>query len=193
MTCPQCGYKIKQQMCPYCNITKNEIAFASNLKAKKLLKANLKDDVLFSTFVPRDINKIKMTWLTLFLGCFGAGNFYSGRFKRGWFILISFVSGFFLTYMKLNHFNDIGFLNNVASIGGLFAAFAVIMWFSDFFAVLFNKYNYPIVLADSEEVKKAEQVLKEQFKKISTINASKKNKKEKISNSNNNIKKDKTK
>lgn len=159
MRCPQCNFKIKQHLCPYCNIEADEVVFASNMKAKKLLKSSSKSEVLYSTVVPKDISKIKMLLLTLFLGCFGAGSFYAGRFKRGWFILISFVTGFFLTYLKLYYFYNNVFLNNVASFGALLAVFAIITWFSDFFAVLFNKFNYPIVLADEKEIAKAKSLI----------------------------------
>lgn len=195
MKCPQCGYKIKQDACPYCNIKSKEVIFASNKKAKKLLQANMQHDVHYTTKVPTDVSKTKMLLLTVFLGGFGAGNFYIGRRKRGLFTLISFVIGIISSYLRLYYFDNIILLRDIASIGAFFAVAAVFLWFSDAFAVLINRFDYPVVLASDADIKKAEKQIAEKFynKIDKKYTSSKQSKIKKHDKSNNNLtnKKDK--
>lgn len=145
MKCPQCNYKMRQDVCPYCNIEKKDVKQASNQKAKIYMQSHKKDKVVFTKEKPNDVNKANMLWFTIFLGFVGAGNFYVGRKKRGYFMLISFVVGMTLTYFKVTYM-DIWLLENMANIASIFTIIAIFMWFSDIINVIFNRYRYPVVL-----------------------------------------------
>lgn len=152
MRCPQCGCNMeKTNCCPYCDISKEQVYFASNKKAKEYFKKGLKDKVCYSSIKPRDVDKVKMFLLTLFLGFFGAGNFYVGKRGKGIFACISFITAFIATVLTTS-FADVSIINDIASIPVACAAITVIIWVSDLLSLLLNIYKYPVVIPEKKSI-----------------------------------------
>lgn len=157
MNCPQCGCKMKFNSCAYCKIEENQVLFASNEKAKALIKKGDTENILLSSSKPRDVNKLRLIVLTFFFGFIGVGSFYVGRIKRGWYLLLSFLIGFTLLFIKtllLRYNMESIVFSNIATIFGMLTAITVVVWIGDCFAVLLNYFKYPIVLADKDTIKR---------------------------------------
>lgn len=159
MRCPQCGCNMeKTNNCPYCDISKEQVYFASNKKAKECLKKGLKDQVCYSSIKPRDVDKVKMLLLTFFLGFFGAGNFYVGKRGKGIFSCLSFVFAFVVMLIKIilqqAYATSIEAVNIVSDLLVACAAITVIIWVSDLFSLILNIYKYPVVIPERETLEK---------------------------------------
>ena len=90
MKCPICGCKMKEEfMCPYCKITGRQVKTASNKKAKEKLITGDQEGVYNSSYLPCDINNTRLMLITLFGGPFGLHRFHVGKFKTGFYFLIS--------------------------------------------------------------------------------------------------------
>lgn len=91
-----------------------------------------------STKTPTGINRVSMIIWCIFFGYLGIHNFYAHNFKRGWFVLVSFVIVVLVT--------SINVLTEIMGVfvgGGLgFIIFA--MWLIDLIALIFGRYKYRI-------------------------------------------------
>lgn len=158
MRCPQCGCSMeKTNNCPYCDISKEQVYFASNKKAKELLKKKQKDKVCYSSVKPRDVDRIKFLMLTLFLGFVGAGNFYVGRRGKGLFCCLSTVIALVVYFVKTlfeNKGYTVGLVNIIAEVAVVCATITVLFWVVDLLSILLNIYKYPVVVPDREEIEK---------------------------------------
>lgn len=159
MRCPQCGCNMeKTNNCPYCDISKEQVYFASNKKAKEYLKKGLKDKVCYSSVKPRDVDRVKLILLTLFLGIVGVGNFYVGKRGKGIFACLSFSFAFVAMLIKViveqTLMQSIVALNYISEILVACAAITVIIWVSDLFSLILNIYKYPVVVPDKETIEK---------------------------------------
>lgn len=152
MNCPICGSKLyKNQVCKYCtNITIDKIKNASNKKAKQAIKNRKRENVVYSTYLPNDINKVKLWLLTVLLGAVGAQNFYVGKIYKGWFHLIGVAGTFFFGLIEVLSVDyGWGVESGVAYFTRLFAfafAIGIILWVSDIFAIIFKKFKVPVML-----------------------------------------------
>jgi len=157
MRCPQCGCNMeKTNNCPYCDISKEQVYFASNKKAKEYLKKGLKDKVCYSSVKPRDVDKVKHFMLTLFLGFIGAGNFYVGKRGKGIFCCLSFVFAFAVMLIKViveeTYMVSVLAVNVVSEILVACATITVLFWVSDLLSLILNIYKYPVVIPERETI-----------------------------------------
>ena len=162
--CPYCKNKINayQMKCDVCGVTKAQIAHASNLQAKEVMKNKTGELVFKTRRRPEDISFTK-TVLWLLIGFFGAHNFYTGRRVRGWIMLVCmiifFVAGFVIPIGALDAgidmhpwrvaFEDMGMIFPTDALG----VASVVMWIWDFCAVVFGYYKYPVRLAEDKKSK----------------------------------------
>ena len=91
MKCPICGCKMKEEfMCPFCKITGEQVRNASNKEAIKRIKTKDTKEVYTSSYLPKDVNNTRLMLTCLFGGVFGVHQFYTGKYKTGFFYLFSF-------------------------------------------------------------------------------------------------------
>ncbi len=151
MKCPKCGCGIKQDtFCPYCKITADEVRFASNNEAKKRIKEKETDGVYTSSYIPYDVSKWKLFFITLFGGVFGFDAYYLGRYKRA---VIQFAT-FFLAFVSFTLKQYFGFeaFALPTDILTLICAVFVVMWIGNVIGVAFNKATVPVVLPTKAEL-----------------------------------------
>ena len=155
MKCPVCGAKmVDGKICKYCNVTSEQVYEASNKAAKIAFKEKRNDDVCYTTDIPKDVNKTKLTLFTIFLGVFGVGSFYVGRLYKGLYSAITagllFVFSI-LDYLVLNGIIGgkmvIGFISSL--VVWLFIV-NLLMWISDVFGLVFKTFKVPVVLPENE-------------------------------------------
>ena len=149
MECPKCGSRIKKDMpvCAKCGFRVDELENVSNIKAQTILKHGsiLEREKIFYTYkVPKDLMRKDLVLFTIFLGLFGAHNFYVGRIWLGISKVLSFIIGVVLALII--YYTG---LYTISSICGLFIAYPFISWVYDIFRVVIKRYPIPVVL-DSE-------------------------------------------
>jgi len=91
---------------------------------------------------PDFVKKPKLLLLSIFLGWFGAHNFYAKNKRKGWFMLICTILWFGVISLAMN---GIPFFASIElSVGG-FAGFLVLtMWLSDVINIIFNNFKYRV-------------------------------------------------
>lgn len=91
--CPRCDTKalIYQDKCNACGLIYSRLANASNKEAKKAIKAGQKNRVICDKTLPKDVNKWKLFFMSLFLGFFGGHFYYVGKYKTGIVFSVSVV------------------------------------------------------------------------------------------------------
>ena len=156
--CPYCKGLIPKfvDTCSGCGITKAQIANASNLEAKKIIKEKLPGTVLLVRQRPEDVQFGKFMFYMIFLGWMGAHNFFIGRRVRGWIVVAGCIIGIlgYLVFPAAPEFGEVTGLRAVRrafDVGGwpfptdLVMAVVLFMWFFDWFAVvLFGLFKYPV-------------------------------------------------
>lgn len=164
MNCPVCGAKLyNNNVCKYCkDVTRTRIENASNIKAKEAFKSkdeSLKQQVVYSTYIPSDVNKVKLVLLTILLGWLGIHNYYIGRLYKGLFSTLSISIEFCIQALKLaNEYYSWGVASSLSIFDTIFAfmgAFVVIIWFGDVMALLVKKFKVPVILPPVETPKPA--------------------------------------
>mgnify|MGYP003306566201 FL=1 len=161
MECPVCGAKmVDNKICKYCGVTREQVLTASNEKAKQARKSGNKENICYTTEAPSDINKVKLSLLVVFLGLFGAANFYVGKYTKAWFNLIS-TSLSFIFSLLLFIFEKVK-LPNLEYVFAIlldfvcwFMAVSLIMWAMDIFGIIFKKFKIPVILGEDEVKVKA--------------------------------------
>jgi len=171
--CPYCGARINklQMTCEQCGISKEQIAHASNKKAKEMIREGERGKIVMIKSRPEDVSFSKMvSWLVL--GLFGAHCFYVGRTTRG-FIMLGLIAVciIFIFILPVGHWDATMPDVNGNPIGGIvgmhpwrqtlsqqgwpfptdflgLAAFA--MWSVDTFAVVFGWFKYPVRLGEKK-------------------------------------------
>ncbi|MBE5735344.1 MAG: TM2 domain-containing protein [Clostridiales bacterium] len=176
MKCPKCGCGIKKDtFCPYCKITADQVKFASNVEAKKRIKQKDTDEVYTSSYIPYDVSKTKLFFITLFGGALGFDAYYLGRYKRG---IIQFAV-FILTFMLFVLSRVLGYkaLIGVTDFFGIACVVFIFLWIGNVFRVLFNKATVPIVLPNAEELDSRRQAYEDMLKAKAEAREVKQNKK----------------
>lgn len=165
--CPYCKAVVARYTttCVQCGITKEQIANASHLEAKKVLKKQEKGTVLWTRTVPRDLNFTKFILLLVFTGPFGGHNFYVGRKLRGWIMFASMAllvfSLLFFNYADIDRGIPMHPWRASLSWGNLFpfdvpGLVAIVIWFFDWFAaVIFNTFKYPVRIKGKDDLTKS--------------------------------------
>jgi len=165
--CPYCGNRIPklQTTCTRCGLNKIQIAYASNRRAKEMMRAGDRGKIVMMRRRPSDVKLSELAW-RLSLGMFGVHSFYVGRRIRGWITL-----GCMLVFILSVFIFPLGDISNELSgmhpwrrsvmIGwsmpfpfDFFGIAAIILWISDIFGILFGWYKYPVRLGEVGDVPK---------------------------------------
>lgn len=90
---------------------------------------------------PGFIKKSKLLLLSIFLGMFGAHNFYAKNKKKGWVSVISCI--IWMGVIILAQYSWF-FASIMTSVGGLAGFITVFIWFGDTIAIITNRFKYRI-------------------------------------------------
>lgn len=155
LKCPICGAKMfNNQICPYCNITDEQVLGASNKKVKEFRKSGNTDMIHTTTVFPYDLDKWKMLIFAILLGWAGGHHFYVKRPIRAWYSIISTVGSTFI--LCCSFFVDISIkwlniaFNITYEILFYMMAINVLLWVWDIVAILIRTFKYPVVLPKKE-------------------------------------------
>ncbi len=140
---------MKYNACPYCKVTREQVENASNKKVMAARKEGKKNEIYFSSTLPKDVNRMTLMWLTLFLGWAGAGSFYVKRNFRGCFFITSICLGIIFYVIKATTAVNLGnVFEFFYELAFYLLAFVVILWVWDMIAILTKSYKVPVVLGD---------------------------------------------
>ncbi len=165
--CPRCDRKVPlhQPKCQHCGLIFARLSKATNDAAKKALRKKEYNKVIYDSVLPRDMNKWKFFFLTLFLGWCGGHQYYIGKTGKGITASVTFAMIFASIWLPTWWWNDF-YLSSVLIILILPFSFTAIFWIVAIFGILFNKYKVPIaideelVLAEDYDEKLVKDVLK---------------------------------
>jgi hypothetical protein len=146
--CPYCRNKIQklQTTCSKCGLNKIQIAYASNKRAKQMMKSGERGKIVMMRRRPNDV-KLYAILLRAIFGLFGMHNFYVGRKIRGWisfgFMFVFIVTGIIIFELDLTEFTPV-----VAAL----STPAIVIWVTDIFGIIFGWYKYPVRLGEAQSV-----------------------------------------
>ena len=141
--CPRCQQKclLNQKACTGCGLIFSRLEQATNKEAKKQF-FNKDKSVVMVKKLPKDVQKWKLILYCLFLGFFGAHNFYVGRYYRASYMLIvgiaSIILSSFIGYSQM--------YETFMSFFFVFPALLAVFWMFDLFNIIFNLYKVPVAL-----------------------------------------------
>ncbi len=145
--CPRCSQKLPVEIvvCSSCQLNFQKFNDATNAEAKQAIRLGENDRVLMRQGYPKDVNKITMILLTVFLGFMGAHYYYVGRVKKGAFFTIFFVVGVVnaVLTMLLTQ-TPKGDAYQVLTFLVLIWGVVLFMWIVDMVKVCFNKFKIPV-------------------------------------------------
>lgn len=172
--CPYCKNKIQklQTVCSRCGLHKIQIAYASNKRAKAMMKNDEAGKIIKMRRRPNDVPMWQLA-CRLIIGIFGVHNFYTGRRIRGWIMLgcmILFiieatfifppgkavpVDGGGIEWVGMHPWRS----NNVFLMGTLLpfdflGVIPMILWLSDSLGIIFGWYKYPVRLGEVNDAGK---------------------------------------
>lgn len=179
MNCPICGAKVKNNICPYCEITNKQIIYASNKQAKEIRKAKKdQSNIHYSSTLPKDVNKVKLWIFLIFGGWFGADCFLTGKYTKGIFCFVTYIvliiTGTLKTLAEMNNWgaNAVDTFGALLSLFSIFGVAVFLMWFVGIIAMIAKKYKVPVVIPSKElaDQMHIEAQIVEQNKKIEKEN-----------------------
>lgn len=146
--CPRCNTKthINLRRCGSCGLNYDKFNSATNAEAKSAFRMNEKNRVLLSKTVPSDINKVEIFVQSLLGGWFGLHYFKIGRIWRGIVQFLGFVFAFVYAYGAGKYGIRSGYLGYLILLCGIVWVFTFVTWITDCFAILFNRFKYPVSL-----------------------------------------------
>ena len=172
MRCPICGAKLKDEKCPYCKITSNQVVYASNADAKEARIHKTKKEVYTSDVMPKDVNKLKLWLFTIIGGWVGADSFLTGKYVKGMFSLFTFMTlylfSFFHSLASILNWGD-NAVTTFSFLLQMFSIFGVItfmMWLIGVIQLIFKKYKFPVVIPDEKTAEKLHWEAQEEKRKI---------------------------
>lgn len=142
--CPRCGMKcvMTEPTCPDCGLVFAKLANCSNKMGKRKYVQRKKDEYLMSDLWTPDVKRWKAVVWCVFLGAFGAHNFYLGRYLKASFSLVfSLITLIFAGMTVYPSFYD-----TFIQFFAIPAAFPFIFWIFDFFSICLGKYKIPIAI-----------------------------------------------
>ena len=160
--CPYCKNKIQklQTTCSRCGLNKIQIAYASNSRAKEMMKSGERGKIVMMRRRPSDLQLGQISW-RLILGIFGLHNFYTGRRIRGW-IMLGCMIGFFVQSLVFplgdmaNNLEGMHRWREACMDSGIpfpldfLGIISFALWVSDIFAIMFGWYKYPVRLGEAK-------------------------------------------
>lgn len=145
--CPRCNEKMPVELvhCPSCGLNFQKFEDATNLEAKQALKEGEKDRVLLKKGCPKDVNKIKLLLITIFLGFTGAHYYFVGRNKTGLvfsaFFLVGLINAVLSTMLEIAPKGDLFEVFTLLVVGW---GIVLCLWIIDIAKVCFNKFKIPV-------------------------------------------------
>ena len=200
--CPRCNAKtyINLKRCGNCGLNYEKFNTATNAEAKSAFRMGEKSRVLYSKTIPSDVSKPKTFIKCLLGGWFGLHYFSVGRIWRGLLQTIGVMFAFAYSYGAVMLNLRSGYLGYLLLICGMVWVFTLVTWLSDCFAILFNRFKYPVSLpfsnsepkqiANNTSIEKFAQdskndnIAKSQTDNDSKQNSTQSNKQENIKNNN---------
>jgi len=158
--CPYCKKRIPklQTTCDQCGLNKIQIAYASNARAKQMMKSGERGKIVMMRRRPSDLI-LSSLCLRLVLGIFGWHNFYTGRKIRGW-IMLGCMLAFILWFILQNNIPAMaehplwGMDSGEASPLIFLSTISLVLWISDIFGIMFGWYKYPVRLGEVNDAGK---------------------------------------
>lgn len=145
MWCPKCygGMKEKNGICLHCGFQMKDLEGATNDNVKVARKNGKKEDILYTTKLPVDVKKKSLLLYCIFLGIFGAHNYYVGKFIKAIYMTTTFV---FMTLFMILKNSGVGidFVNYFYTFVALLQGVTIIMWIWDLISICFNKFKVPV-------------------------------------------------
>ena len=154
MRCPICGAKmVDKKLCPYCKVTDEQVYNASNKKVSSYRKADMSDLVHFTTVIPKDVSRVKLLLLTIFLGIVGANHCYVKRTIRFLYSLISTSVAMVIVALDLivPTLRSIVVYNIFFELVVCALTFNIMFWIFDIINAVLGTFKIPVVLADKGE------------------------------------------
>lgn len=150
--CPRCERKmpIATAKCPRCGLIFARLSKATNAAGKNAIKNKERNKVIYDSVLPKDVNKWKLFFMSLFLGFFGGHCFYIGKYWRGGFSMIAFLLIAIAPAFPMSWWYNY-YLAGIITVCILPAGANVLLWAVDTIMVLCNKYKVPISI-DEEYV-----------------------------------------
>ncbi len=142
--CPRCETKNEytSYRCMQCGLIFSRAENGSNKLAKNLILAGNGDKTVKIRSFPKDVSKKKFLLLCGFLGIFGAHNFYVGRYKKAFFMLICGI----LAVLCVAVGSILPFYDTLMSFISIPIGFDAIFWMWDFIDGMFNHYKIPVAV-----------------------------------------------
>ena len=145
--CPRCAMKVPVEtlICPDCKLNYKKFNDATNKEAKLALKQGEKENVLLRKGCPKDVNRIKLLLLAIFLGFAGGHLYYVGRYKMGFMYSCFFVIG--LTNALLASFVqgvEKLMIYQIFTVFVLGWGIVLFMWLFDVANIALNKFKIPV-------------------------------------------------
>ena len=162
--CPYCKSKnpLAARYCGACHLDFYQLDRCKNKEAKKMLRhrrfgETFEGEIVGTTKLPSDVKRSRLILFSIFLGLFGAHNFYVGKYIKAicqcvlgiLFLGLSIAVTVLLEKITptMVVFGVTTSLENVlVLVAALVGAFPIISWFYDVLAILFKKYEVPIAL-----------------------------------------------
>lgn len=150
MHCPKCYGKIDKlsKRCSSCGFNMNSLNGATHKAVKQAKKNGFGEDVLFTTELPEDIHKKKLLLLCIFLGLFGAHNYYAGKFVKAIYSTIASIILFAISTIFIffpNTFASLGTAGYwVQSIFSLLMGINIAFFIIDLVNIIRNKFKVSI-------------------------------------------------
>lgn len=145
--CPRCNEKVPVEIvvCPSCQLNFHKFDTATNADAKQAMREGENEKVLMRKGCPKDVSKIKLLLLAIFLGFTGAHYYYVGRYKMGGFFTIFFAVGIVNAILhSLLETIPTGDLYQIFTLLVLVWGAVIFMWIVDIAKICFNKWKIPV-------------------------------------------------
>lgn len=155
MRCPICGAKMRNGFCEYCKIREEQVTSASNKQAKKAFKTGVdKDQVVYSSTIPADVNKVTLILLTVLLGYTGVPYFYVGKYARAWTMSVVWVVTIVFESLRTRVMSETLATNPwiyyMSKLLLLLCAGFLLLWVSDVINLIFHRYSVPVILGENK-------------------------------------------
>lgn len=142
--CPRCKNKVHdhEKKCSECGLIFSRLAEAKNKYAKKELLHFNRKNVVYVRTLPSDVNRVVLALLCLFLGLFGAHNFYVGRYIRAVYMFVVGIASYIIVALNLSSES----YNTFMSFFFVFVGVLAYLWITDLVLIIINKFKVPVAL-----------------------------------------------
>ena len=145
--CPRCNTKVPvgTVSCPGCMLNFQKFDSATNKEAKEALKMGEKERVLMRKGCPKDVKRIKLLLMAIFLGFAGGHHYYVGRYKMGLFYTFFFIIGVTNAIVtSVLNATPTGDLWQIFTLLVLAWGAVLCLWIIDIAKICVNHYKIPV-------------------------------------------------